>query len=91
VEEKLSAFVGFDTEQKALAGCFISIGQDGTPFIDKGLVRPEQRKQLGKLLNIDDDKQTQAKAKKPCRNRFVATLPLSGCRSLSWRLPDIPH
>lgn len=46
VEEQLSAFVGFDTEHKSLAGCFVSIGQDGTPFVDKGLVRPEHRKQL---------------------------------------------
>ena len=34
---------------KKLAGCFVSIGQDGTPFIDKGLVKPEHRKQLEKL------------------------------------------
>jgi ParB family chromosome partitioning protein len=53
VEEKLAAFVGFDAEHKSLAGCFVSIGQDGTPFIDKGLVRPEHRKQLAKLLTTD--------------------------------------
>jgi len=54
VEEKLAAFVGFDAGHKALAGCFVSIGQDGTPFIDKGLVRPEHRKQLAKLLMTDE-------------------------------------
>ncbi len=32
---------------------FVSIGQDGTPFIDKGLVRPEHRKQLARLLEDD--------------------------------------
>ena len=52
-KQKLAAFVGFDAEHKALAGCLVSIGQDGTPFIDKGLVRPEQRKQLAKLLTAD--------------------------------------
>ena len=31
----------------------ISIGQDGTPFFDKALVRPEHRKQLAKLLTAD--------------------------------------
>jgi ParB family chromosome partitioning protein len=63
VEEKLAAFVGFDAEQKALAGCFVSIGQDGTPFIDKGLVRPEHRKQLAKLLTTDDGDGEPVKAK----------------------------
>ena len=63
VEEKLAAFVGFDAEHKELAGCFISIGQDGTPFIDKGLVKPEHRKQLARLLKTDDGEQVQAKHK----------------------------
>ncbi len=53
VEEKLAAFVGFDQEQKSLAGCFISIGQDGTPFLDKGLVKPEHKKQLASLLKAE--------------------------------------
>lgn len=52
--EKLAAFVGFDTEQKRLAGCHVSIGDDGTPFIDKGLVKPEHRKQLARLLKDDE-------------------------------------
>jgi ParB family chromosome partitioning protein len=62
-EEKLATFVGFDAEHKALAGCFVSIGQDGTPFIDKGLVRPEQRKQLAKLLPADSGDGEPVKAK----------------------------
>ena len=53
VEEKLAAFVGFDEGHKMLAGCYVSIGQDGTPFIDKGLVKPEHRKALAKLLGTD--------------------------------------
>ncbi len=38
-------------------GCWpgaLSIGQDGTPFLDTGLVKPEQRKQLARLLHKDD-------------------------------------
>jgi ParB family chromosome partitioning protein len=62
-EEKLAAFVGFDAEHKALAGCFVSIGQDGTPFIDKGLVRPEHRKQLAKLQTADGGDGEPVKAK----------------------------
>jgi ParB family chromosome partitioning protein len=54
VEEKLAAFVGFDETQKTLAGCYVSIGQDGTPFFDRGLVKPEHRKQLARLLKTDD-------------------------------------
>jgi ParB family transcriptional regulator, chromosome partitioning protein len=55
VDEKLAAFVGFDAEHKQLAGCFVSIGQDGTPFTDKGLVKPEHRIQLARLLKTDGD------------------------------------
>jgi ParB family chromosome partitioning protein len=62
-EKELAAFVGFDSEQKKLAGCFVSIGQDGTPFCDKGLVKPEQRRQLAKLLGTDDGKPVRVKPK----------------------------
>jgi ParB family transcriptional regulator, chromosome partitioning protein len=54
VEGKLAAHVGFDSGHKALAGCYVSIGQDGTPFLDQGLVKPEHRKVLAKLLRADD-------------------------------------
>jgi ParB family chromosome partitioning protein len=65
VEEQLLPFVNFDPDQKALAGCFVSIGQDGSPFIDKGLVKPEHRKQLATLLGTEDSsvKPTNAKPK----------------------------
>jgi ParB family chromosome partitioning protein len=54
VEQQLAAFVDFDAAQKKLAGCYVSIGEDGTPCYDKGLVKPEQRKQLARLLKTDD-------------------------------------
>jgi ParB family chromosome partitioning protein len=54
VERQLASYVGFDETQKMLAGCYVSIGQDGTPFFDQGLVKPEHRKQLAKLLKEDD-------------------------------------
>jgi ParB family chromosome partitioning protein len=53
VEEKLAAFVGFEATPKALAGCFVSIDPDGQAFFDQGLVKPEHRKILGKLLKTD--------------------------------------
>jgi len=65
VEQKLAAFVGFDTDQKKLAGCYVSIGQDGTPFLDKGLVKPEHRRQLGKLLGTDNGQPNRVKPKNP--------------------------
>lgn len=66
-EEKLAAFVGFDAEHKALAGCFVSIAQDGTTSFDKGLVKPEHRKQLARLLKTDSDdgEADQTKPKNP--------------------------
>ena len=72
VEEQLAAFVGFETEHKALAGCFVSIGQDGTPFIDKGLVRPEQRRQLAKLLTPEGGNEPSVKMKS--KGTFPETL-----------------
>lgn len=63
VEQKLAGFVGFDPTQKALAGCFVSIGQDGTLFLDKGLVKPENRKLLAKLLKMDGSDSLPVKAK----------------------------
>ena len=63
VERKLAAYVGYDATQKALAGCFVSIGQDGSLFLDKGLVKPEDRKLLSKLLGTDDSEAKPAKAK----------------------------
>jgi ParB family chromosome partitioning protein len=67
VEEKLAAYVGFHEGHKLVAGCFVSIGQDGTPFLDKGLVKPEHRKQLARLLKTDDGDGApdQAKPKNP--------------------------
>lgn len=65
LEERLTAFVGFDAEHKPLAGCFVSIGQDGTPFLDKGLVKPEHRKPLSRLLGAEDGQPVKAKPKHP--------------------------
>jgi ParB family chromosome partitioning protein len=63
VEEQLATFVGFESTQKALAGCFVSIGEEGTPFLDKGLIKPEHRKILGKLLKTGDGHGVPVKAK----------------------------
>jgi ParB family chromosome partitioning protein len=67
VEQKLAAFVGFDADHKRLAGCYVSIGQDGAPFLDKGLVKPEHRKQLARLLKMDgsDGQPDRVKPKNP--------------------------
>ena len=63
-DEKLAAFVGFDAGQKGVAGCHVSIGQDGTPFVDKGLVKPEHRKELARLLK-EDGTGTEPRAERP--------------------------
>lgn len=65
VEEKMAAYVGFETEQKALAGCFVSIGQDGAPSYDMGLVKPEHRKQLAILTGESDTVTKKVKPKNP--------------------------
>jgi ParB family chromosome partitioning protein len=65
VEQKIAGFVGFEPGHKALAGCFVSIGQEGTPFLDKGLIKPEHRKLLRDILKLDlgDTKAVKAKPK----------------------------
>ena len=63
VEQKLAGFVGFDEVLKTLAGCFVSIGEDGTTCLDKGLVKPENRKLLAKLLKTDGSDGVPGKAK----------------------------
>ncbi len=63
VERKLAGYVGYDDTQKTLAGCFVSIGQDGTVFHDKGLVKPENKKLLAKLLGVDGSDGPVARAK----------------------------
>ncbi len=70
VETKLATFVGFDADHKPLAGCFVSIGQDGTLFVDKGLVKPEHRKQVAKLLGTPDGDGVKTKPK----GQFPETL-----------------
>jgi ParB family chromosome partitioning protein len=72
VEEQLSAYVGFEAEQKPLAGCYVSISQDGTPFLDKGLVKPEHRKQLDRLLATGENEGEPASPK--VKNPFSETL-----------------
>jgi ParB family chromosome partitioning protein len=51
LEEKLAGFEGYEAREKALAGCFVSLATDGTPAVDKGLIRPEHKELLEKLLS----------------------------------------
>lgn len=82
IDRQLTRFVGFDQTQKRLAGCFVSIGHDGTPFVDKGLVKPEQRKALATLLGED------AASVKSAKPKQSGGLPESLRRSLAAdRLP----
>jgi ParB family transcriptional regulator, chromosome partitioning protein len=91
VQEQLSGHVGFAGDQKALAGCFVSIGQDGTPFIDKGLVKPEQRKQLARLQAADGGDEAPAPAKP--RGGIPETLrrDLAACRLQAARAEIASH
>lgn len=63
VERQLAGYVGFDATQKQLAGCFVSVGHDGSLCLDQGLVKPEHRKLLARLLGSDDDKPVRVKPK----------------------------
>jgi ParB family chromosome partitioning protein len=46
-EREISAFAAYDPDHIAIAGCYVSIGHDGSLDIDKGLVRKQDMKLLG--------------------------------------------
>ncbi|WP_435018432.1 ParB/RepB/Spo0J family partition protein [Tundrisphaera sp. TA3] len=48
IEAKLESFVDFLPLEKKLAGCFVSIGWGGKLDIEKGLVKPEDKKVVAK-------------------------------------------
>jgi ParB family chromosome partitioning protein len=80
LEERLSAFIGFDAKERALAGCCLSIAQDGTPFVDKGLVRPEHKKLVAAMLGGDAGKAAAAKARPKDRLPEALRRDLAGYR-----------
>ena len=89
VEEILSAHIGFDRMLKKLAGCYVSIGEDGTPFIDKGLVKPEHRKQLEALqAGKGTATHTAAKAKDRLPQTFAAISPPIASKQHRRRSPE---
>lgn len=45
IEERLEGFAAFDPEEMKGAGCYVTIDHRGDIDIEKGLVRPEDRKQ----------------------------------------------
>ncbi len=46
IHERIAAFERYDTEEMAFAGCLVSIDTDGSVHIEKGLVKPQDRKQI---------------------------------------------
>ncbi|MGV2336356.1 MAG UNVERIFIED_CONTAM: hypothetical protein LVR18_20360 [Planctomycetaceae bacterium] len=61
VEQKIAGYVGFDATQKKLAGCFVSVGHNGSLNLDQGLVKPEHRKMLAALLGEEDSRPAKVK------------------------------
>jgi len=48
VEEELGEYKSFDPEDIKTAGCYLTIGHDGKIAIDRGLVRPEDKKAIAR-------------------------------------------
>ncbi|MCZ7854925.1 MULTISPECIES: ParB/RepB/Spo0J family partition protein [Agrobacterium] len=53
IEDIKSAGKVYDTEEKALAGCIVTIAHDGTMHIEQGLVQPDDLAALRALRNPD--------------------------------------
>ena len=49
IDQTVAARGGFTAEQKAVAGCIVTIGFDGKADVRHGLVRPEDMKEANKL------------------------------------------
>jgi ParB family chromosome partitioning protein len=54
IEDIKSAGKVYDAEEKALAGCIVTIAHDGTMHIEQGLVQPDDLAALRALRNPDD-------------------------------------
>jgi ParB family chromosome partitioning protein len=48
INEKLEAYVAFDPDEMKLAGCYVYINGNGVLCVDKGLVKPEDKKAAAK-------------------------------------------
>jgi ParB family chromosome partitioning protein len=48
IHERIAAFEQFDSEEMVFAGCLVSIDSDGSVRIEKGLVKPQDRKHIGR-------------------------------------------
>lgn len=46
IHERIAAFEQFDSEEMAFAGCLVSIDPGGSVRIEKGLVKPQDRKRI---------------------------------------------
>jgi len=64
IEERIADYVAYDAGQMKLAGCYISLDGDGELSIEKGLVKPEHRKQLADSPDDIDAAQSPAAKKK---------------------------
>ncbi|QDV34967.1 ParB/RepB/Spo0J family partition protein [Tautonia plasticadhaerens] len=62
VEEKLESFTDFDPEQKKLAGCFVRVVWGGRLSIDKGLVKPEDKKAAATAQASSDEEDSEESA-----------------------------
>lgn len=65
IEEKIESCSGFGPDQMKTAGCYVTIGYRGELQVDKGLVRPEDRKKsaMAKAMSGDQEEPEEPKAK----------------------------
>lgn len=49
IESQIAALAAYDPQEIPFAGCYVTIGHDGTPSIEKGLVRKQDAKRLARL------------------------------------------
>src|SRR5690606_31586709 len=71
VNEKLGAYVAFDPEQMKSAGCFVSVRGDGEVHVERGLVKPEDKRKVAKAAAVGSD---EGKAEPPARKEYSQSL-----------------
>jgi ParB family transcriptional regulator, chromosome partitioning protein len=56
IDGKIDALAAYDPEHVKIAGCYVSINHDGSPRIEKGLVKKQDRKRLTKAGDAKEKK-----------------------------------
>lgn len=65
LELKINSYFGYTEEEKAIAGCIVTLNYSGEYLIHRGLVKPEDKRAFKKMVSNDETDQVEVKKEKP--------------------------